>query len=338
MRSKSGSAKPDQFAELKGMIAKMMADMKEEQKDDDEHKKWCEKEFDLTEDATKVVQEVIDTHNQKIAEQTNELDAIKEAFAAVQQEIKDIDLSVLLTTAQRKAEKSEYDKSMSEITISMSLLKKARDKLSSFYEKASLTQMAAQPKNAGSFTQVETMFGLNQAQESGLNQAQTAGAVAPQSGAAIGILKMLDDIRADLKVEQKEFQMEEDYAVKDYEEAMADSKESKEAKEKDVIVKEGTMSRTAEEIQTEQGGLAIATDEINSLNDKTKALHSSCDFLLENYDIRKKARASEIEGLQKSVAILSGANFGAAASLLQVRAITSRLSLWPKPIVALNDV
>merc|ERR1719272_100634 len=146
MRSKSGSAlqKPDQFAELKAMIGKMIADMTEEQKDDDEHKKWCTKEFDLTEDATKAVQEVIDTHNQKISEKTNELDALKEAFASVQQEIKDIDNSVLLTTAQRKQEKAEFDKSMAEITISLSLLKKASDRMAAFYA-PKFTQTEAQP-------------------------------------------------------------------------------------------------------------------------------------------------------------------------------------------------
>jgi len=315
----STEVQKDQFAALKKMIGKYIADMKQEQKDDDKHKEWCNKEIDMTEDATKLVQETVDTHNQKINEKNTELESIKEAYKQLKKDLEDLDVAMMIATAQRKKEKSEYDQIISEITISLSLLKKARDKMASFYEKDSLVQRRTQPKNenptnpANAFAQVEDMFGFD-------DQASSAGGHQKQSGAATKILGMLDEIRTDLKVEQKTVEMEEKHAIEDYEKTMADSKESKEAKEKDVIAKEGAMSRIAEEVAVEKNGLDQATDEMLSLKDKMTALHDSCDFLLENYDIRKKARASEIEGLQKSIAILSGANFdAAAASFLQVK-------------------
>merc|ERR1719261_1459676 len=207
---------------------------------------------------------------------------------------------------------------MAEITIALALLKKARDRMAQFYEKPSFVQEQAQPVG---FSQVENMLGLDQPAP------PSAGGYSKKSGQAMGIL---GNIRQDLKVEQKTIEMEEKEAVKDYEEEMAEIKESKEAKEKDVIFKEGAVGRTAEEIGVEKKGLAMATDEMLSLRDKEKALHESCDFLLANYDIRKKARSSEIEGLQKSIAILSGAkgsDFGgaaAAASLLQIKSTSRR--------------
>merc|ERR1719324_2357071 len=77
LRLKSGlTMQKDQFAELKKMITAMIADMKQEQKDDDNHKEWCTKEFDLTEDSIKTVQETIDTHNQKLSEKGNELGSL----------------------------------------------------------------------------------------------------------------------------------------------------------------------------------------------------------------------------------------------------------------------
>merc|ERR1719262_1176628 len=81
--------KPDQFAELKKMISQMIADMKQEQIDDDKHKEWCQKEFDLTEDSTKVVQETLDGHNQKLSEKNNELATLQEALKTVKDEIQD---------------------------------------------------------------------------------------------------------------------------------------------------------------------------------------------------------------------------------------------------------
>merc|ERR1711865_392705 len=44
-----------------------------------------------------------------------------------------------------------------------------------------------------------------------------------------------------------------------------------------------------------------------------KALHSDCDWLMQYFDVRKEARAGEIESLGKAKAVLSGADF----SLLQ---------------------
>jgi len=329
MRLKSRSAmsedpnarSTDQFAELKKMITSMISDMKQEQKDDDNHKEWCTKEFDLTEDSVKSVQEVIDTHNQKITEKGNELGSLKEALDAVKQEIVDIDNSLLLSGAQRSQEKSEYDKEMSEITISLALLKKARDRMAQFYEKKpALTQ---QETSSASNSQVETMFGFDQPAP------PSTGSYSKKSGQAMGILGMLDNIKTDLKVEQAKAEAQEKEALEDYETEKADLEDSKTAKEKDVIAKEGAISRLAEEIQVEKNGLATATDEMVALKDKTAALHESCDFLLANYDVRKKARISEIEGLQKSIAILSGAggaDFGgaAAASFLQKMQSTSR--------------
>jgi len=337
LRLMSGStqSKPDKFAELKKMIAKMIADMKQEQVDDDNHRKWCTKEFDLTEDSIKVVQEAIDTHNQKISEKNNELASLQEGLKAVKDEITDLDNNALLAGAQRSKEKAEYDNQMSEITIALSLLKKARDRMAAFYEKPSFVQEAGPPSSAG-FSQVESMFGLDQPAP------PSAAAYTKKSGQATGILGMLDNIRQDLKVEQKTIEMEEKEAVKDYEEEMAKIKESKTAKEKDVIFKEGAIGRVSEEIQVEKKGLASASDEMISLRDKESALHESCDFLLANYDIRKKARSSEIEGLQKSVAILSGAGgegFGgaaaaaAAASLLQIRSSSTRHKEQKKAIL-----
>ena len=40
-------------------------------------------------------------------------------------------------------------------------------------------------------------------------------------------------------------------------------------------------------------------------------LHSSCDFVLKNFDIRQTARDEEIEALKQAKAILSGAKFEA---------------------------
>jgi len=38
-------------------------------------------------------------------------------------------------------------------------------------------------------------------------------------------------------------------------------------------------------------------------------LHTNCDFLIANYDLRKAARSNELESLTNAKAVLSGADF-----------------------------
>ena len=49
-------------------------------------------------------------------------------------------------------------------------------------------------------------------------------------------------------------------------------------------------------------------------------LHKDCDWLLQNFDLRKDARAGEVDSLKKAKAVLSGADF----SLVQTKAFLSR--------------
>merc|ERR1719359_660209 len=69
--------------------------------------------------------------------------------------------------------------------------------------------------------------------------------------------------------------------------------------------------------------LEKSSDELKSLNgelDATNAyiaqLHAECDWLLKYFDVRKQARASEIDALGKAKAVLNGADY----SLLQMKA------------------
>ena len=48
-------------------------------------------------------------------------------------------------------------------------------------------------------------------------------------------------------------------------------------------------------------------------------LHSECDWLVENYDNRKTARAGEVDSLNNAKAVLAGADF----SLVQMRRATN---------------
>eukprot|EP00913_Durusdinium_trenchii_P011766 g11052.t1 len=50
-----------------------------------------------------------------------------------------------------------------------------------------------------------------------------------------------------------------------------------------------------------------AKDDLDSLEGTKAELHETCDFTLENFDARQKARAEEVEALKQALFYLSGA-------------------------------
>merc|ERR1719252_191287 len=81
--------------------------------------------------------------------------------------------------------------------------------------------------------------------------------------------------------------------------------------EKDSAMADAEQAKTAAEESkaTEDAELAATTEYLAQL-------HTECDWLLQNFEIRKEARAKETDALKNAKAILSGADF----SLVQQKA------------------
>ena len=58
-----------------------------------------------------------------------------------------------------------------------------------------------------------------------------------------------------------------------------------------------------------KGAKKSADKDLEAVVNMIKDLHADCDFLLENYDLRKEARANEIDALGKAKAVLNGADY-----------------------------
>merc|ERR1719252_46395 len=113
----------------------------------------------------------------------------------------------------------------------------------------------------------------------------------------------------ELESDMKDAEYEEKTAQSDYGKLMEESEATRAAKTKAITSKEVTKAET----ETKLGGLKeskTATDkDLDLVNGVIQDLHVACDFLIQNYDLRKEARTNEVESLKNAKAILSGANF-----------------------------
>merc|ERR1719313_2499203 len=132
-----------------------------------------------------------------------------------------------------------------------------------------------------------------------------------KNAAAGGVMGMIQQIINDAKAMEAEVIRSEEDAQKAYEDFVKDSNASIDEKSKDIVNKKESKA-TAEADQVEANKQLEATMlELEQLANAKADLHSSCDFVLKNFEIRQTARDEEIEALKQAKAILSGAKFDA---------------------------
>merc|ERR1740129_1801395 len=131
---------------------------------------------------------------------------------------------------------------------------------------------------------------------------ETFDAYSKKGEKATGVIAMVDLLVKDLDKEMTEAETDEKDAQSDYETAMADA----------------TAKRTADMTLLQEKGSAKAeldaSSELAATLSYIHSLHTECDWLIQNFDIRKEARAGEIDSLAQAKAVLSGADFSLSQS------------------------
>merc|ERR1719401_2661846 len=124
---------------------------------------------------------------------------------------------------------------------------------------------------------------------------------------------MMDLLVKDLDKEITEAETEEKVSQEDYEKAMADSAEKRATDSKSLNDKESAKADLEASLQGSVAEKGAATGELAATMKYISELHAECDWLIQYFDVRKQARADEIDSLGKAKAVLSGADY----SLLQ---------------------
>merc|ERR1719486_1492545 len=115
------------------MIDGMEKVLKEEQKDDDTQKAFCDQDIAKSESEKKDTEEAIAASEAFIDETTAESAATADEIKALSQEIKDMDKAVAEATEQRKEEHSEYLVFQQQSNAALQLIEKAKNRLMKFY-------------------------------------------------------------------------------------------------------------------------------------------------------------------------------------------------------------
>jgi len=314
------------FDKVIKMIDTMVETLKKEQVDDDHKKEYCASQLDSTDDKKKSIERAVADEETAIADAEQGVAALKDEIAGLEEGIKSLDKSVAEATEQRKDEHADFVDLMASDSAAKQLLGFAKNRLNKFYSpklykappKAELSAEdrilvsqggTASPTPAPGGIAGTGITVLAQNSDAPPPPPATFGPYAKKSGENTGVIAMIDLLIKDLDREMTESETAEKDAQADYETLMSDSAAKRTADSSSLTEKSATKAALEGDLEAHKESLVSAKSELAATLEYIASLHAECDWLLQYFDVRKDARASEVDALQNAKAVLSGASF-----------------------------
>merc|ERR1719159_1400008 len=149
---------------------------------------------------------------------------------------------------------------------------------------------------AGTFVQIRSHVAPPEAPET------FSGPYEKKSEKSGGVLALMDSITKELEADMKDSEYAEKTAQKDYAELMTDSQATRAQDAKSIVDKEAAKATMEEKLMTAKKDHSATKEEISLVVSYIGDLHVSCDFIMQNFDLRKEARTAEIESLKNAKA------------------------------------
>jgi len=322
------SGKKAGFEKVIGMIDSMVVNLGKEQGDDDHLKAYCEASFDKTDDKRKILQNSISDSGASIDEMNGAIAQLTEEIAQLTAGVKALDKSVAEATALRQGENADYKQLMSDDATAKEVLSFAKNRLNKFYNpklyktppKRELTAEERITVNLGGVVTTAAPGGIA---GTGIGAAffqissnaapppppATFGAYSSKTDMGNGVIAMIDLLIKDLDKEMQEADVTEKNSQEEYEAMMKESAAKRAADSKSITDMSAEKASTEEAVQAESDNKADTATELANTLKNIASLHGECDWLLQYYDVRKQARADEVESLKNAKAVLSGASY-----------------------------
>jgi len=320
------------FSKVLKMIDEMVAVLGAEQQDDDDKKEYCEMSFDKADDKKKSVERAISNLEKAIAKGKEEIAAHADEIKALEAGIVALDKSVAEATEQRKEENAEYTDLMANDAAAKELLGFAKNRLNKFYNPklykappkkeltdedratlaagGTLAPTAAPGGIAGTGVTVLASISAHDASKAAPPPPpETAAAFSKKSEESGGVIALIDQMIGDLTKEMTEAEATEKNAQEDYETAMTDSAEKRATDTKTLADKQKAKAELEADLEANTEEKGATTKTLMATLEHIQSLHAECDWLIQYYQVRKEARAGEVESLKTAKSVLSGADF-----------------------------
>jgi hypothetical protein len=284
------------FDEINQMIQKMIFRLMAEQKDEDDHKNWCDMELEKSTESRDDKAEKKEELEDKIKEAKAKVVELTEEVVTLEEEVAEIIAEIKKATEIRETDKAENMATIKDAKDAQEAIAQAIAVLEDFY------------KEQGAFLQTDSREPVVVEASPDTWESESTGLQSPD-----GVLDMMKTISADFAKMEADTTAQEEADQKEYDTFITDSSVNKAEKEQLIEDKNREKGRLNDKINTWSEKHKHVTKELEAVEQYLKDLVPACGAAEEgeqnaqDYEDRKKARADEIEALRKAQTILEEA-------------------------------
>merc|ERR1719230_349763 len=281
----------DPFAKVKGMIQEMIEKLVAEAQKEASHKAFCDKEMSETKAKRDDKQSDLDDLNTKIDAATSKIAKLKEEIATLQGELGAIAKAQKEATAMRAEEAAAWKEAKADYEAGVEGVGMALQVLRDYYAEK---------------------------EESLIQQPAPGATHTKATGAATGIIGMLEVIESDFTKSLADGSAAEAMAIEAYEKLTQDNKIATTEKSTAVEYKTKDKKETEAMLEGLKEDKASAEKEYAAIMEYWEKLQPMCIAKPEPYAERKRRREAEIAGLKEALTILEE-EAGSPSAFLQMR-------------------
>jgi len=289
------------FDKIKAMMQKMIFRLMGEQKDEDEHKLWCDMETEKSTESKDDKTEKKSLLNHKVAEMDASIKLLAKQIVENNDKVNAITEYQTEETGLRDENHKEILATIKDSQDAKAAITDAIRVLKDFYQESGM--VAREPWE---FIQTRSRRGVELPDSPSTWDSSYTGTTDPKSGAD-GVLKLLDETMQKFCRMEGEAKVNDETDQKEYEQDMAAKKVEIDDTNMDTEKKTSKKESLQESMENAAAQLKHTSAELDAVEQYLKDLEPACGTGDSSYDDRKKARADEIEALRKAQTILEEA-------------------------------
>jgi len=278
----------DNFTKVKEAMKKLVEQLKQQQEEEVQFKAKCTKDFNLNEKLTFETTDDKEDLEAKLAQLASLMKNLGEDIAKAKKQIADAELEIKKASQNRETENAQFQTVVADQRATQDILKKALGKLNAFYKKKAAL---LQTQESDEFEQTPPVHFTDRKNNAG----------------ASPVIGMIEAIIEDSAQLESESEASEKKAQEDYVTFVKDSNDLIGQLGNAVVAKTKELATAKSDTADAKGELENKNQELSSLGKEKQDLHSECDFVMKNFDVRQKARLTEMEAIHSAMGILSGA-------------------------------
>jgi len=302
------------FDKIKAMIQKMIFRLMSEQKDEDDHKNWCDGEMEKSEESKSDKSEKVDMLKSKIAETDAAVKKLMKAITDNNDKAASIQSYMETETELRNEEHAEAVATIKDSQDAQAAVTEATQVLKDFYKSSGMIKDFLQVPGEAFLQKSSKKASIKKSSSRGVElpdspdtwDASYTGTADPENGAD-GVLSILAGVMEKFSTMEADAKVQDETAQGNYDKDMQAKKIELAETEQDSQMKTNKKASLQEKLEGNQDQLKHVTGEFDAVVTYLKDLQPACGEGDSSYEDRKKARSDEITALRKAQTILEDA-------------------------------